>query len=170
LGTANQLRMADVVEALSSRWLAYQNATIDQVVSPLDDMLMREHPAGMGHYMAVGVSAVEGLTEAMLLARRTRFGRILDLPCGGGRVTRHLRAFFPDSEIVVSDLDKAKQAAVTAQFGVAAIDVPADFAGPPGQTFDLFSSAHSSRISTDYQSFERSISCSAHLQTRECWC
>ena len=31
-------------------------------------------------------------------------GSILDFPCGSGRVTRHLRAFFPDSRLVACDL------------------------------------------------------------------
>jgi SAM-dependent methyltransferase len=137
LGRYDPLPIAEVLDGLSSRWTAYRSAIIDQTIAPLDDMLLRDVPDGVAHYMAVGVSALEGLSEAMLLARRTRFDRILDLPCGGGRVTRHLRAFFPESEIVVSDLDKAKEAAVKAQFAVAGLDVPADFNGTPRQTFDL---------------------------------
>ena len=65
------------------------------------------------------------------------FPAILDLPCGGGRVTRHLKAFFPESEIHVGDIDADKLAAVTAQFSVTPFPFPHDFRGEPGRRFDL---------------------------------
>jgi SAM-dependent methyltransferase len=125
--------MAAILGRLSARWADYQASVVDTAITPLDDMAHID----MEHYLSIGVSAIEVLTEIMLLERRVRFERILDLPCGGGRVTRHLKAFFPEAEIVVSDLDKAKQSAVASQFGVAGLDVPGDFSGQPTEQFDL---------------------------------
>ena len=109
------------------------------MVSPVDDMLTSKlvEPQATEHYMSVGITALDIISEAMVQSRRTEFRRILDLPCGGGRVTRHLKAFFPDSRITVSELDKAKQDFVTSHFRVRSLDVPADFSGEPAQQFDL---------------------------------
>ncbi|MCC6887395.1 MAG: class I SAM-dependent methyltransferase [Hyphomicrobiales bacterium] len=121
------------MQDLARRWADYQAAPIDAAIAASDDMFHGSRE----HYFAVGRSAIEMISDAMLLQRRTGFARILDLPCGGGRVTRHLRAFFPNAEIAVSDLDKTKQAAVVAQFGVEGIDVAPDFKGTPERHFDL---------------------------------
>ena len=56
------------------------------------------------HYLGVGLSALRVIEDAFLGAPEPR--RILDLPCGFGRVTRVLRARFPAAEITVCDLDR----------------------------------------------------------------
>lgn len=115
----------------------YRTAEIDRTVSSEDDMMAHSMPGGGSHYFQVGVSAIELITEAMVLARRSTFPRVLDFPCGGGRVTRHLVKFFPDSEITVSDVERRKQAAVVAQFGVKPVECPPDFSAPLPQSYDL---------------------------------
>ena len=60
-------------------------------------------------YFINGRTAIEVILSAMLAAGRTEFATVLDLPCGGGRVTRHLRALFPESEVYVSDIVEEKQ-------------------------------------------------------------
>ena len=59
------------------------------------------------HYFAVGASALEALDFALLAAHRERQSvqRILDLPCGHGRVLRYLRSAFAQSTITACDLD-----------------------------------------------------------------
>ena len=42
----------------------------------------------------------------MLFAGRDALGRILDLPCGHGRVLRVLRAAFPGAELTACDIDR----------------------------------------------------------------
>ncbi len=42
----------------------------------------------------------------MFLGNRDRFDRILDFPCGHGRVLRYLRAMFPDAQLTGADLDR----------------------------------------------------------------
>ena len=56
------------------------------------------------HYLGVGLSALRLVEAAMLGAPPPR--RILDLPCGFGRVTRALRARYPSAEITACDLDR----------------------------------------------------------------
>ena len=122
------------LQSLSDRWAKYAAESIDLTISPNDDMFVEGQ---LEYYLSVGASALEVISEAMLLSGKTEFARILDLPCGGGRVTRYLAKFFPDSVIFVSDIDKAKQAFCASQFGVQAADIPADFAGDPPHSFDV---------------------------------
>jgi SAM-dependent methyltransferase len=130
-------RTAAALPTILERWQRYHAAEIDRAISPEDDMMAHGTPEGLPHYFQVGVSAIELIVEAMVLARRTAFPRVLDFPCGGGRVTRHLVKFFPDSEISVSDIERRKQAAVVAQFGVKAVECPPDFSTPLPERYDL---------------------------------
>ncbi|MGH6924174.1 MAG: class I SAM-dependent methyltransferase [Propylenella sp.] len=123
-----------MLNGLSLRWQTYSASEIDTAISVHDDMFVG---GNLAHYLQVGRSAIEMIAEAMLLSRKSAFSTVLDMPCGGGRVTRHLVKFFPDSQISVSDIEKAKQADVVAQFGVEGIDVPADFSMPTPRRYDL---------------------------------
>jgi SAM-dependent methyltransferase len=127
--------LATVLRTIDRRWQDYAQATIDDTISPDDDMLPGTQKRE--GYRAIGLSALEVITEAMVLARRTDFTRILDMPCGGGRVTRHLVKFFPEADIAVSDVEKRKQAFVVSQFGAKGIDIPQDFSRPSPQSYDL---------------------------------
>ncbi|WP_162561169.1 class I SAM-dependent methyltransferase [Methylobacterium terrae] len=125
-----------VLERCLDLWRRYEAQTVDPAVSPHDDMLV-DTPEGRAHYRDVGLSALRLITEAMLLTGRTDPGRILDLPCGGGRVTRHLVKFFPEAEVAVADLDARKVADVVAQFGVTEIAGSKDFSAPLPGAYDL---------------------------------
>jgi SAM-dependent methyltransferase len=131
---AEQPALGNVLAELQARWSAYAASDVDTVISPNDDMLIGEKSE---QYFQVGRSAVELIVEAMLLARRTAFPTILDMPCGGGRVTRHLVKLFPDAKIFASDVEKNKQRDVVTQFGVEGIDIAADFSQPSSQKYDL---------------------------------
>ena len=48
------------------------------------------------HYFEVGEDALRLIVAALISAGRPFPKRILDFPSGSGRVTRHLRAFFPE--------------------------------------------------------------------------
>lgn len=60
------------------------------------------------HYFAAGASARQCVFSALATGRRApdAVRRILDLPCGHGRVLRFLRRDFPAAEIVACDLDR----------------------------------------------------------------
>lgn len=57
-----------------------------------------------GHYLSVGYSAMHIIVKALLANLRRPPRSVLDFPCGSGRVTRHLRAMFPDANIGACDL------------------------------------------------------------------
>ena len=73
-----------------ARWAQYRAESVDLTLSERDGMLVAGQ---LDHYLWAGTSALEIISEAMLLARKTPFHK-----------------FFPDSEIFVSKIDKAKQA------------------------------------------------------------
>jgi SAM-dependent methyltransferase len=77
----------------------YNNAPVDQDVSP-SDMMNNQW------YFDVGRSAVEVILAGMMSSYVHRVDRVLDLPCGHGRVLRHLVKMFPDAEFHASDLDQ----------------------------------------------------------------
>lgn len=66
-----------------------------------DHMFNEKNP---DHYFHVGRSAITCITAALMLAKRPAPRRILDFACGSGRVTRWLKAAFPEATIVVSDV------------------------------------------------------------------
>jgi SAM-dependent methyltransferase len=60
------------------------------------------------HYFDVGESALHCIESARMAARRQKatINRILDLPCGHGRVMRFLRQAFPTARLTACDLDQ----------------------------------------------------------------
>jgi len=70
-------------------------------ISPNDGMAGGDLP----HYFAVGRSGILNIKRALARALDdTQPRRILDFPCGHGRVLRYLRAEFPEAEITACDL------------------------------------------------------------------
>jgi SAM-dependent methyltransferase len=122
-----------VFSRIGRRYAAYLNGTISEQISPHDDM----YEGSMNAYMGVGRSAIEIICCAMVAAKRDHYDSILDLPCGGGRVTRHLTAFFEGSEIFVCDANKERQDFVARTFGAKPFAAPPDFSTLPTRKFDL---------------------------------
>lgn len=92
------------------------------------------------HYFGVGQSALRCVRLALLASERHPDGirRILDLPCGHGRVLRTLRAAFPEAELVACDLlaDGVEFCAKT--FGAVPVRSSPDSDAPPLEgRFDL---------------------------------
>jgi SAM-dependent methyltransferase len=58
------------------------------------------------HYFGVGEDVIRLVKLAMLASRKraSTIQNILDLPCGHGRVTRSLRAAFPEARVTACDL------------------------------------------------------------------
>ena len=125
-----------LLQGLTERWQRYQASEIDRMIDPVDDM-KDATSEGERQYLKVGASAIELITDAMMLARRTQLPRILDFPCGGGRVTRHLVKFFPDSAISASDIERAKQAFVVSRYGARPVECPPNFSKPLPEQYDL---------------------------------
>jgi SAM-dependent methyltransferase len=83
---------------------AYRARQLITAISPEDDMHNPADPIATARYMYVGLNALELILEAMTLARKQEIAAILDMPCGFGRVLRHLRAAFPSAAIHACDL------------------------------------------------------------------
>ncbi len=56
------------------------------------------------YYFRAGELALWGIDLALRAAKTPRVRRVLDLPCGHGRITRHLRAAYPDAELLACDI------------------------------------------------------------------
>jgi SAM-dependent methyltransferase len=125
--------MTQVINAVSEVMQRYAQADISQELAATDVM----YAGSMAHYLSVGRSAIDVIAHAMLVTGKTEFATVLDLPCGGGRVTRHLIKLFPDAKLFVSDLDKTLEAFTVSHFGGATIEAGRDFDVTSPRTFDL---------------------------------
>ncbi|MEA2870286.1 MAG: hypothetical protein QOH67_262, partial [Hyphomicrobiales bacterium] len=118
-------------------YVRYKETQISDAISPHDDMFVPNVEGNFAHYMSVGRSAIDIIVSALVVAGDPQVNNILDLPCGGGRVTRHLRAFFPNATLYVSDLAKEKEKFVLQSFGANQAEENPDFLIPPPRTYDL---------------------------------
>ncbi len=96
---------------------AYTKAEIDKTISPRDHM----YNTGPAWYYMVGADGISAILRALAISSLHYPTRILDLPCGHGRVGRHLRAAFPQAEIVFADIDTDGADFCAAQFGGTAV-------------------------------------------------
>lgn len=89
-------------------------------------------------YLNVGVDALRVIIKALVSNVREPPKSILDFPCGSGRVTRHLQAFFPEATIVASDIYDRHLKFCVDQLGVQGIFSQENLADVDfGQRFDL---------------------------------
>jgi SAM-dependent methyltransferase len=88
---------------------------LDRTISSQDSMFAGDED----HYFSTGRSAILGIKRAIACASDdfATSPRILDLPCGHGRVLRHLRAEFPNAEITACDLLRGGVDFCAATFG-----------------------------------------------------
>jgi SAM-dependent methyltransferase len=129
--------MSQPLLAICARYEAYLRYGVSTVICEYDGMYDRGRGDPMGHYMAVGRSAIDVLARAMMLASKSEIETVLDLPCGGGRVTRHLKAFFPESQIFASELDQRLEDFVVNTLAATRFHAAADFSSEPERQFDL---------------------------------
>lgn len=73
------------------------------------------------HYYKVGLAAIRSIEEAIDAAQLGSVNRILDLPCGHGRVLRFLVRRFSQAQITASDLDRKGVDFCAKVFGAEAI-------------------------------------------------
>jgi SAM-dependent methyltransferase len=85
-------------------------------ISPADVMFA----GSIEHYLSCGASALNAIAALLQLAQSNVPRRILDFGAGAGRVTRWLRAVFPDAELEACDVREADVAFCREHFGVTA--------------------------------------------------
>ncbi len=99
------------------RWLVKVDPLlgVSRELAPGDGMYFGDE----AHYFDVGESALHAIETALGAARRPKstVRRILDLPCGHGRVMRFLRKAFPAAELTACDLDRGGVAFCAEHFG-----------------------------------------------------
>lgn len=91
----------------------YRSVPVSQVIAA-DDVM---YNTGKDWYFYVGESGLKAILSALTLSRLKSVGSMLDVPCGHGRVSRHLRAAFPEAELAFCDIDPAGVDFCAASFG-----------------------------------------------------
>jgi len=117
-GFNNSVRFPFLAESYGKLWRNYQERAVDKTIDPTDKENDFSSAWQLDHYFDVGVDAVRIICESLLVSGRAVPKRILDFPCGSGRVTRHLRAMFPDAHIGGCDLYQSHVDFCARQFGV----------------------------------------------------
>lgn len=95
----------------------YARNSVCRKIHPQDGMWI----GGEAWYFPAGEAGLRACIQALTLSQKAVPNRIMDLPCGHGRVARHLRAAFPQAEMFFCDLDAEGIAFCTATFGGTAI-------------------------------------------------
>lgn len=103
-GRGQNSAMMGLLAAQGEAWRSYFSAELNTTIDETDKENRFTNPWQKDHYFAVGAEALQLVMTALLANQRPLPKRILDFPCGSGRVTRHLRAMFPDAEIGACDL------------------------------------------------------------------
>jgi SAM-dependent methyltransferase len=113
---------------------AYFKQPIDQTIAPEDNM----YESGAAWYFPVGVDGIRVILRALAMGHIGGVNRILDLPCGHGRVARHLRAAFPRASLTFADIERDGVDFCVRNFGGTAIYSKPDLAQVAfGASFDL---------------------------------
>jgi SAM-dependent methyltransferase len=95
----------------------YDNLKVSKVVAENDHMWN----TGPAWYFSVGKDGLKACINALSQSHIKSVRRILDIPCGHGRVARHLRAGFPNAEIFFCEIDKSSADFCAKEFGGTAI-------------------------------------------------
>ena len=95
----------------------YDNLKVSKVVAENDHMWN----TGPAWYFSVGKDGLKACINALSQSHIKSVRRILDIPCGHGRVARHLRAGFPNAEIFFCEIDKSGADFCAKEFGGTAI-------------------------------------------------
>ena len=103
-GKSNLTRLFELHDLYSSYYRSYLDRGINMTLDPRDFQNRFADEAEKAHYFAIGADAIRVIVGELVRGLRGIPETILDFPCGAGRVTRHLRALFPQSRIFACDL------------------------------------------------------------------
>ena len=101
----------------SASWEEYRRIGFDRTLDPDDKENALDTEWALHHYYTNGADALRIIVKNLIAAELPPPQRILDFPCGSGRVMRHIRAMFPQAEIGACDLYDHHIQFCTKQFG-----------------------------------------------------
>jgi hypothetical protein len=97
-------RFFELQRVYASLYESYVARGVNRALDPNDKENRFEEEWCIEHYFSVGADALRIVVTALAYDLREPPRTILDFPSGSGRVTRHLRAFFPEAHIAACDL------------------------------------------------------------------
>jgi SAM-dependent methyltransferase len=103
-GQTGLQRLFELQSRYSALYASYLTGEVCRTLDPNDKENTIQQEWQYHHYFSVGTDALRLIVATLTANLRDVPQSILDFPCGSGRVTRHLRAFFPDARLVASDL------------------------------------------------------------------
>ena len=106
-GRAKLLRLFELQRFYGSLYESYVARGVSPTLDPDDKENRFDEEWRVNHYFSVGADALRVIVAALIQCLRETPQTILDFPCGSGRVTRHLTAFFPEARVVACDLYQA---------------------------------------------------------------
>lgn len=109
-------------EALGQIVETYSRASVNHARSPKETHA--DHfatPEGFAKYCRDGERGLEIILAASVAAGQTAPRYILDMPCGFGRVARHIRAAFPAAHLTVCDLEPEMLEFCSAEYDAEAV-------------------------------------------------
>lgn len=101
----------------SALWQQYRRNGFNRTLDSQDKENALKTDWALSHYYSTGADALRIVVKNLLAAGLAPPSRILDFPCGSGRVLRHMRAMFPDAEIGACDLYEEHVEFCAKQFG-----------------------------------------------------
>jgi 2-polyprenyl-3-methyl-5-hydroxy-6-metoxy-1,4-benzoquinol methylase len=120
-GTDKLHRFFELQRVYASLYDSYVTRGVSRTLDPDDKENRFEEEWHVDHYFSVGADVLRILVAALIQDLREPPQTILDFPSGSGRVTRHLRAFFPDARIVACDLYESHLDFCVREFGAESI-------------------------------------------------
>src|SRR5262245_34917550 len=109
--------MFELAGRYEAAFAAYRARGVDRELDPQDKEWPDHEAWRAEHYMQVGADALRLIVASLIANLREPPQRILDFPSGSGRVTRHLRSFFPTADICACDLHESHIAFCAQHFG-----------------------------------------------------
>jgi len=103
-GSVNLGRLFATQSIYSGYYKSYLERGVNLTLDPNDFQNRFADKEEEAHYYEIGADAIRLIVGEMVRGLRKVPRTILDFPCGAGRVTRHLRAFFPQSRVFACDL------------------------------------------------------------------
>lgn len=97
-------RFPNRLETYGALWRDYTARGVSKTMDQSDKENVAQDAERERHYTMIGADALRLCVQGLINADKDVPNRILDFPCGSGRVTRHFRAFFPQATVAACDL------------------------------------------------------------------